>query len=67
MAAPAVCPICKGLGMLAFGRAVQYCSCPIGREKKKSWYDLPEDLRAEEEKICPTLPDAPEWKGRDVA
>lgn len=67
MPSPVVCPVCKGRGMLAFGTAIQYCQCPLGRAKKKMWFDIPEDMRAEEEAVCPTLPDPPQWKGRDVA
>jgi hypothetical protein len=59
---PVPCPKCtdkRGIwhGMIAIGYAVQYCMCPGGRERKKMWFDLPEDLRAPEEAICPTIPD----------
>lgn len=65
MASPKVqpCRVCKDVGILAFGRDVQYCLCPIGREKKQFWLALPACLRDPEELISRTLPDAKELRG----
>ena len=61
--APVPCPICKDVGILAFGIDVQYCMCPTGRKKQEGWYELPLDMRDEEEAISRTLPDLETLRG----
>ena len=44
------CSRCNDRGMLAIGQAIQYCLCPLGRQKKAEWLSFPDEDRAPFEK-----------------
>ena len=56
----APCPACKDVGLIQVDSCIRYCTCNIGREKKREWLAHPALDRAPFEAEVPTLPDAEE-------